>query len=434
MNRDSKSEDSCLSVLIKPNRCNGCVVCLRACPTQAIRIRDGRAVIMPELCVDCGECLRACPRRAIESRVSTSTDMAGFKVTAVLPSPVIYTQFGDEVMPNEILAALSKLGFDYVFDLAKYCEWGNMAAAQWMAEHPEIRTAFSPICPVVLKLIRKRFPNLIPNIIPLEPPREFGARHIRGLLRKKLGLRDEEIGVFYVTPCAAKVKEVNQPLTSKKSYLSGALGLHHVFGGILKALKDLTDEDRETIYFNAGGYGIGWELAEVRVSGLQPMEKTLAVSGLAGVLEVLDQVESGRLSSVRFMDLRVCPDGCLGGPLTVENQFMARATLRRLMRMFGEQPRVRPGEIARFMEEGFFRTDKEILPDLTTLDPNPLEAMKKLKLMDQLTNRLPGKRCGVCGAPDCRTLAEDVVLGKAALTDCPFYHGPETERGKIETG
>ena len=282
MKKQPANGEPCLSVLIRPDKCIGCVVCLRACPTKAIRIRDGCAVIQPELCVDCGECLRACPQRAIEPRVSSSREMAGFKVTAAMPSPVIYTQFGDETMPNEILAALLKLGFDYVFDLAKYCEWGNMVAAEWMAERPEIKTAFSPICPAALRLIQKRFPNLIPNIIALDPPREFGARHVRRILRKKLGLRDEEIGVFYITPCAAKMKEINQPLTMKKSYLSGALGLHQIFGQILKALKGLTDDERETTYFSASGYGIGWELAEVRVSGLKPMEKALAVSGLPG--------------------------------------------------------------------------------------------------------------------------------------------------------
>ena len=106
---------------------------------------------------------------------------------------------------------------------------------------------------------------------------------------------------------------------------------------------------------------------------------------------------------------------------------MARASLRRLLSMFGAQPRTRLRDIEHFIAEGFFRTEKEILPDLPVIDPNPLKAMQKLRLMDRWAARLPGKRCGVCGAPDCRTLAEDVVLGKAVLGDCPFYDGPGYE-------
>ncbi|MBU2548990.1 MAG: 4Fe-4S dicluster domain-containing protein [Proteobacteria bacterium] len=422
--------DTELSVSIRERRCSGCVVCMHACPSKAIRLRRGKAVILPELCVDCGECMRACPNRAIVPRVSTYQDTARFKVTALLPSPVIYTQFGEDVPPNDILLALGKLGFDYVFDLARYCEWGNLAMAEWLARNPRVRTAFSSICPVFMNLIARRFPDLIQNVVPLVPPREFGAKHIRRLLQRKLGLADEDIGVFYVTPCSAKIVAINRPSTLEKSYLSGALGLHDMFGDILRALKNLTEEDRETLLFNSGGFGINWEMAGGEIGGLSPADRVLAVNGMHETLEVLDQIESGRLSAVRYFECRTCPHGCLGGPLTVENPYMARATLRKLMRMFGTLPRVQPKDIASLIDSPFFGIEKEMVPDTPRLDDDPLEAIKKLKRMDELTNRLPGKRCGICGAPDCRTLAEDVVLGKASLSACPFLSGRDPEERK----
>jgi Na+-translocating ferredoxin:NAD+ oxidoreductase RNF subunit RnfB len=49
------------------------------------------------------------------------------------------------------------------------------------------------------------------------------------------------------------------------------------------------------------------------------------------------------------------------------------------------------------------------------------EAMMREKEVEKLHGLLPGKECGVCGSPDCRTFAEDVVDGRNALENCVFY-------------
>jgi uncharacterized Fe-S cluster-containing protein len=46
--------------------------------------------------------------------------------------------------------------------------------------------------------------------------------------------------------------------------------------------------------------------------------------------------------------------------------------------------------------------------------------MEKLMEIDKLTRQLPGLDCSSCGAPSCRALAEDVVMGRASLDDCIF--------------
>ena len=405
-----------LSVAIDPEKCNGCVVCIRACPARAIRIRGDKAVILEDRCIDCGECIRVCPNDAVVPMVSTFSDMARFKVKAVLPSPVMYTQFGEDVLPNEVLLALTKMGFDYVFDLARYCEWGNLAVFDWLRRHPDVRTAIATTCPVVTRLIAKRFPGLIGNIVAVKPPREFGAAHVRNLLKRKLGLADADIGVFHITPCAAKIVDINFPMTMSASSLDGALGMSSLYGEVQKSLKAVDGEDRETILFQAGGFGIDWD-----AGGLGGEERTLSVSGLSDTLDVLEQIEAGRLADVRYVDCRVCQDGCLGGPLTVENRYLARVTLRNLVRMFGSVPRVRMKDIRRLIKDGFFDPDNVIRPILHPLDNNPVVAMKKLQKVDDLTARLPGKQCAICGAPDCRTLAEDVVQGQADLFVCPLF-------------
>ncbi|MEI7829451.1 MAG: 4Fe-4S dicluster domain-containing protein, partial [Prolixibacteraceae bacterium] len=52
------------AIQIDEAKCIGCVHCMRVCPTEAVRIRDGKAMIIQERCIDCGQCMRACPAKA----------------------------------------------------------------------------------------------------------------------------------------------------------------------------------------------------------------------------------------------------------------------------------------------------------------------------------------------------------------------------------
>ena len=52
------------SVILNQSKCLGCTICIKSCPTQAIRVRDGKAIIIDDKCIDCGECIKVCPHNA----------------------------------------------------------------------------------------------------------------------------------------------------------------------------------------------------------------------------------------------------------------------------------------------------------------------------------------------------------------------------------
>ena len=81
------------SVSLDLEKCKGCTNCLKRCPTEAIRIRDGHATIDSERCIDCGECIRICPYKAKKAIYDKLEDINKFKYKVALPAPTLYGQF-----------------------------------------------------------------------------------------------------------------------------------------------------------------------------------------------------------------------------------------------------------------------------------------------------------------------------------------------------
>lgn len=51
---------------VKQEECIGCGICLEKCPTNAISLKKGKAVIDMKKCIRCGKCHNVCPQGAIK--------------------------------------------------------------------------------------------------------------------------------------------------------------------------------------------------------------------------------------------------------------------------------------------------------------------------------------------------------------------------------
>ncbi len=407
------------SVEIDEEKCIGCVLCMRACPTKAIRLRNDKAIIKDELCVDCGECFRVCPHGAVAPLTTTFSDLKQFKQTVALPSPSLYTQFGWEVMPNQILLALHKIGFDHVYDQAWMCEMLNAAIEEYIKENPEPKPKISLSCPSVLRLITVLYPDLIKNVIPLEISRELAAKRQRAKISKEKNIEPHEIGIIHITSCPAKMVSINRPIGLTKSNLDGAISIQDIYGQLLEAIKNIQED---VILHQSSGVGLGWAMAGGEVNGIS-LENCLAVSGVADCMKILDDVEAGKLKDIEYLECYMCPAGCVGGPLNVVNRHLAKTRVNNLVKMFGEKSRVSRKMIQRLYKDGFFALEKNVEPNpFPPLDEDYSIAIEKTKIMEDIVLKLGGRECGACGAPDCRTLARDIVLNEAVLEDCVFLN------------
>ena len=166
------------SVTLEPDYCNGCTHCLDGCPTEAIRVIDGKANIINELCIDCGECLKVCPFHAKGAVSDSLKDINEYEYTVALPAISLYGQFSSEYNLNNMLNTFLHLGFDDVYDLGFYAEILSDYQKD-MIENNEKNLYISTYCPAITRLIQIKYPSLIENIIRLESPMEVAARIIK---------------------------------------------------------------------------------------------------------------------------------------------------------------------------------------------------------------------------------------------------------------
>lgn len=399
------------SVTLDTEKCRGCINCIKRCPTEAIRVRKKKAVIISERCIDCGECIRVCPHHAKKAIYDSLSVLSNFKYTIALPAPALYAQFNNLEDVEIVLNALLDLGFDDVFEVAKAAEIVSDATRKYMAQPGIIKPVISSACPAVTRLIRVRFPNLIENILPLNAPVEVAARLAKAEAVKKTGLKPEEIGAIFISPCPAKVTASKMPLGTAQSEVSAVVAISDVYPKLLKFMH--ADGERR-IMAQSGKIGVSWASSAGEASALLN-DNYLAADGIENVIRVLDDLEDEKFEHLDFIELNACNAGCIGGVMTVENPYIARTKLKRLRKYL-------PVSLNHIDEiDGQIAWDIPIeYSPVLKLDPDFNVALNKMAELERIEATLPGLDCGSCGAPSCRALAEDVVRGKATPEECIY--------------
>mgnify|MGYP001821989549 CR=1 FL=1 len=129
----------------------------------------------------------------------------------------------------------------------------------------------------------------------------------------------------------------------------------------------------------------------------------------------------GLLDGFDYVEFRTTWEGCIGGALTVTDRYQAKHTIDRMILKSGAENKINRTQVKKLYEKGWFFTRHEPTP-LKEKDAelSVSEAIERQLRVEELYRSLPAKECGMCGAPDCRTFAEDVVDGRAALGECAY--------------
>ncbi len=403
------------SVLLDTSKCTGCTTCLRHCPTEAIRIKDGHAVINSDRCIDCGECIRVCPHKAKKAVCSKLESMDRFKWKIALPAPTLYGQFDNLDDIDCVLSGLLNIGFDDVFEVSKAAELVSAYTRLYLKTDGINKPAISSACPVVMRLIALRYPSLNDNIIHMLPPMEVAARLARErALKSHPELKAEDIGVCFISPCPAKASYVKNGFANYKSQVDEVVSISDIYFLLINAMNRETPV--ETLS-ESGMIGIGWARSGGEATAIFN-ENYLAADGIENVNRVLDQIENGNIPNLEFVELNACTGGCVGGVLTMQNPFIAKARLQTLRRYLPVSQNFLSGEEANYIPEHYLFNELPEYQPIARLSSSMAESMRMMADIQKLRETLPGIDCGSCGAPSCRAFAEDVVKGTANIDDC----------------
>ena len=400
------------SVTLDKDKCLGCTNCIKRCPTEAIRVREGKAQIISERCIDCGECIRVCPHHAKKARYDHLSVLEGWKYKIAIPAPALFGQFNNLDDIDIVLTGLKQMGFDDVYEVSRGAELVSDATRKLMADGWLPKPVISSACPAVVRLIRVRFPDLCDHVLNLNAPMEVSAMMAKRAASERTGIPIEEIGAFFITPCPAKVTDIKMPIGTEGSWCDGAIAISEVFPLLSHRMDKL--ETVEPIG-QSGLIGVSWAGSGGESAALLN-EKYLAADGIENVIRVLEELEDERIRELDFVELNACSGGCVGGVLCVENGYVAKARLQRLRKYLPVSQNHLDGGVPRDME---WTEPLEFAPVLK-LSQNLEEAMQMMEEIDVICEGLPGLDCGSCGAPSCRALAEDVVKGVARTSDCVF--------------
>ena len=409
MTPDNNRELLYHSVCLEKENCKGCTTCMRYCPTQAIRVQNGKAKIIREKCIDCGECVRRCPYHA-KKVLSDNFDMLSlFRHNVALVAPAFCGQFSKAADIDVILTGLKRIGFDDVFEVARGAEVITAKTREILASGKHTTPLISSACPAVVRLIAVRFPSLSDMVIPLTSHMEAAAQMARREAVEKTGLRNEDIGIFFISPCPAKVTAVKQPLALEKSDVSGVISVKDVYIKLAQALNTVENVEKLSV---SGKDGIRWARSGGETEALG-ITDYIAVDGIHNVIKMLEELEDEKINNIQFIEALACNSGCTGGPLNVENEFVANSRIRNLTENMKNDSVCCEG-VKLYWDK---KVDYE---PFSPLDSDMNEAMRKMQQLEEIYSRLPQLDCGSCGSPSCRDFAEDIVRGKAQEKDCIF--------------
>lgn len=96
--------------------CIGCTRCMRVCPTEAIRIVDGKATLIDNQCVNCGACLTTCHVQAFNIIGDCKEQLNNYAFNVAILPIAIYGMVQEIEDLSIIYETLYDLGFDAVFD------------------------------------------------------------------------------------------------------------------------------------------------------------------------------------------------------------------------------------------------------------------------------------------------------------------------------
>ncbi|GAB6168534.1 [Fe-Fe] hydrogenase large subunit C-terminal domain-containing protein [Clostridium carnis] len=301
---------------------NGKSKCQAICPFDAILKNDSENTryIDSDLCMDCGLCVEACENGFIVDKVEFLPILElinnNKKVIATV-APAISGQFGENVSMDQIRAALIKIGFTDMIEVAFAADMLTIKEAVEFNKHvnsSEDLMITSCCCPMWVGMLKKVYKTLVKDLSPSVSPMIAAGRVIKKL--------NSDTKVVFIGPCIAKKAEAkDKDLIGTIDFVLTFEELKNIFDAL-----DINPAELEGIpsieYASKGGRlyartgGVSIAVSEALEEIYPDKAKLLTAVQAEGVKyckEILQKAQDGNLNA-NFIEGMGCIGGCVGGP------------------------------------------------------------------------------------------------------------------------
>ena len=391
------------------NECHDCYKCVRECHVKAIKIENGHASVIPEKCIACGACVKACPTNA--KRVRTDIDKVKkllFDKKDVYVSLAPSWRASFENSAEKMIALLKQLGFKDVSETALGAQEVSIQTAKMLNEAGN-GLFISSACPVIVDYIRLYMPEFTQCITPIGSPLMTHAK----MLKETFG---DDIAIVFVGPCIAKKNEVtysNGLFDAALTFEELRMWLHEEIIDITKVAKDDKYKFVPESAFEGTLYPIDGGMNQtIRKSGVNDNVQLLEICGLSSLQRSLKNLDINKLDKTIFIEALACDGGCVGGPcissekagITMVSDILTKEKKR-------DKIPTEPKTVVDYKIESKEVTDSKYpLEDIL----KTLKKIGKHSVDDELN-------CGGCGYSTCREMAVALLNGDAETSMCVSY-------------
>lgn len=372
-------DDSSMSIVRDPNKCILCKRCETVCSTvQTVgtltHIGRGFSTVIGTQyndpmhktnCTFCGQCIAVCPTGALSevNNVDKVYDaLRSDKVVVVQTAPAVRVALGESfgmepgtIVTGKMVAALKRLGFDYVFDTdfaADLTSIEEAAELVYRLENGGRLPILTSCCPSWVKFFEHNYGDMLDIPSTCKSPHEMFGSIVKTYFAEKNNIKTEDIVVVSVMPCVAKKYESARPELGGEGYSdvdlvittrelatmikdlsisfkdledeefdnplgesTGAGAIFGASGGVLEsALRTanymLTGEDLVQLEFSELRGLKGMKEAELEIAGTKL--KVAVASGLGNARALLDRIRKGE-EHFDVIEIMACPGGCIDG-------------------------------------------------------------------------------------------------------------------------
>ncbi len=408
-------------------QCRDCYKCVRACPTKAIQVKEGNAVVIHDRCTYCGICVDVCPASAKKVRKDLARVQLFMKsnrkiICSIAPSHS--SEFVDR--ESALLVALKKIGFDYISETAIGASLVSATVDEYRAR--DIKTPWiSTACPSVVQLVKKYYTTLEDQLAPIPSPLQLHCAYLRELY-------GDDIGIVFVGPCIAKKWEADEwPGYPNFTLTFEELKLWFEEENLdLDTINNQLFLQKEKIppYVPAkasitSAYSVeGGMIASFKGGQDFFQENSIAISGNLAIKSTLDNLVNSENN--QFLELLSCEGGCINGPSTKKTVALSNkksiTTGYTRERLHQDNLFTPPKEfVNKVVQQGYkiLKVEKTTKSEIHFNNSNyseieikqALRELGKIHPEDEIN-------CGGCGYSTCRDMAVAYLDGMAEIEMC----------------